>query len=196
MSKPTIYPENVFAQSTALARATLPDVGHDDTLDMAEQEAFVHAMSCAVTGVNVVTTDGPGGRFGLTVSAMSSLCADPPMLLVCINRKSPLCAALHANRRFGVNVLADTQRHISSAFSGHPERGVAYAFTPDEWELNRHETPRLRGAVAQFDCDLDTSHDFGTHTLFVGRVRAAEGHEGTPLLYNRRTYGRPHPQTA
>ena len=45
-------------------------------------------MGAAVTGVSVVTTDGAGGRLGLTVSSMASVSADPPMLLVCIGRRS------------------------------------------------------------------------------------------------------------
>ena len=59
----------------------------------ADRDAFVEAMSRAVSGVSIVTTDGQAGRFGQTVSAMSSVSADPPLLLVCINRKSPTCTA-------------------------------------------------------------------------------------------------------
>src|SRR5436190_4986272 len=55
---------------------------------------FVDAMSRAATGVTVVTSDGIAGRFGQTVSAMCSVSADPPTLLVCINRKSPICDAI------------------------------------------------------------------------------------------------------
>ena len=59
-------------------------------------EDFVAAMGLAATGVSVVTTDGPAGRFGLTVSAVSSVSAEPPLVLVCINRKSPAMAAVEA----------------------------------------------------------------------------------------------------
>ena len=34
---------------------------------------FVDAMRGAVTGVNIATTDGAAGRFGVTVSAFSSV---------------------------------------------------------------------------------------------------------------------------
>ena len=36
---------------------------------------FVNAMRGAATGVNIVSTDGPAGQFGLTVSAFSSVSA-------------------------------------------------------------------------------------------------------------------------
>ncbi len=49
------------------------------------RDRFVDAMNRAVTGVTVVTTDGELGRFGQTVSAMSSVSAEPPTLLICIS---------------------------------------------------------------------------------------------------------------
>ena len=52
------------------------------------RSAFVDAMSRVASTVHIVTTDGPGGRVGATVSAMTSVSADTPMptLLVCLNR--------------------------------------------------------------------------------------------------------------
>ena len=44
-------------------------------------EAFVEAMARAVTPVSIVTTDGKAGRFGVTVSAVNSVSAAPPMVL-------------------------------------------------------------------------------------------------------------------
>lgn len=46
---------------------------------------FIMAMAAAATGVSVTTTEGSAGRFGLTVSAISSVSAEPPMLLACVN---------------------------------------------------------------------------------------------------------------
>jgi flavin reductase (DIM6/NTAB) family NADH-FMN oxidoreductase RutF len=51
--------------------------------------AFVEAMSCSATPVYVVTAAGPAGTHGLTVSAVSTVSVNPPMLLACINRQSP-----------------------------------------------------------------------------------------------------------
>src|SRR5690242_13985198 len=73
-------------------------------------EQFTAAMGLAATGVSVVTTDGLQGRFGLTVSAVSSVSADPPLVLVCINRKSPAVAAVDGNGVFAVNLLSARHR--------------------------------------------------------------------------------------
>ena len=64
------------------------------------RNAFVEAMGRAATGVTVVGTDGPSGRYARTVSAMCSVTADPTTLLVCVNRKSPLDKGHRQARRF------------------------------------------------------------------------------------------------
>ena len=82
---------------------------------------FIAAMGMAATAVSVVTTDGPAGRFGLTVSAFSSVSADPPMVLACVNRKSPAVAAIDSNGLFAVNVLAADNRGVAETFAGRPQ---------------------------------------------------------------------------
>lgn len=156
------------------------------------REQFVDAMGRAVTGVTIVTTDGEAGRFGQTVSAMSSVSADPPMLLVCINRRSPIHAAIVQHRVFAVNVLRADQRRLSESFAGRPRKGTPYDFDSARWTTGDTGSPLLTGAVARFDCALDAAHEAGTHTIFVGRVVAASGSAGAPLVYARRGYGELH----
>ncbi len=84
---------------------------------------FVEAMAAAASGVSIVTTDGPAGRFGLTVSALTSVSADPPLLLACINRKNPISAAITENGCFVANLLAENQVALAKIFAGRPELG-------------------------------------------------------------------------
>src|ERR1700752_1253507 len=98
------------------------------------RDAFIEAMRRAATGVTLVTTDGPAGRFGVTVSAFASVSADPPMLLACINRKSPAAAAIAANGGFCVNVLTAAQSFLADVFAGRSERYAPYDFTCADWQ--------------------------------------------------------------
>ena len=79
---------------------------------------FINAMSRAVSGVSIVTTDGPFGRFGLTVSSMVSVSAEPPMLLICINRASTAHDAIRDNGIFTINVLTSRQQGVANRFAG------------------------------------------------------------------------------
>ncbi|MCB1835779.1 MAG: flavin reductase, partial [Geminicoccaceae bacterium] len=84
------------------------------------RQRFIDGMSLAATSVNIVTTDGPDGRAGITVSAMSSVSADTPQpsLLVCIHHASRASRAIIGNGRFCVNLLRDDQSYISDVFAG------------------------------------------------------------------------------
>ena len=161
------------------------------TEEITARSDFRSAMSRAVTGVNIVTTDGHEGRYGLTVSAVSSVSAEPPMLLVCINQKSVAGSAIGTNGSFAVNVLAADQQSAAETFSGSDAHGEAYTFNDEDWTTAVTMSPVLKGAVATFDCTIEAVIPAATHTVFVGRVLATRANPGTPLLYTNRSYGRP-----
>jgi len=150
---------------------------------------FVDAMAAAVTGVNVVTTDGPAGRLGLTVSAMVSVSADPPLLLVGIRRTAAIASALLANGVFAVNVLAAHQVAIADTFAGRPRSGAPYEFASLLWESGASGAPLLRRSASRFECDVTGHVDAGTHTVVLGTVRGADRSGLPALAYTRRRYG-------
>lgn len=146
-------------------------------------------MSRTVSGVSIIATNGPAGRYGLTVSSMVSVSAEPPSLLVAVNRKSTALPAIVANGSFSVSVLSVHQRDTAMVFAGRDPDGRNYDFRESHWS-NLDDLPRVRGCSACFDCIPETSFRFGTHEILVGRVvRAAVGNQRA-LLYTNRDYGR------
>jgi flavin reductase (DIM6/NTAB) family NADH-FMN oxidoreductase RutF len=161
-----------------------------DTVDPELRKRFVGGMSQAASTVNVVTTDGPAGRFGLTVSAMTSVSADAgPTLLVCINHLSSAASALLENGVFCVNVLRDDQAYISDAFAGR--YGAADKFACAQWTTQRTGAPRVVDPLVAFDCRIISSERIGTHYVVYGAVQDVFSAEaGAPLIYANRAYGR------
>lgn len=153
-------------------------------------ESFISAMGAAATGVSVVTTEGAGGRYGLTVSAISSVSADPPLVLACVNRRSPAAGAISANGRFAINVLAAHSRDVAETFAGRPRSGSPYDFTSHGWDEGETGVPVLADAAATFECELEHAHDAGSHRIFIGRVIAARRGSEAPLVYCNRAFGR------
>ena len=149
---------------------------------------FTNAMRRAVSGVSIVTTDGPCGRYGLTVSSMTSVSAEPPMLLVCVNRNNLVHDAIAGNRRFAINVLGSRHRALAASFAGYPDHGPAYDFDVDDWFVGESGLPAVAGAAALFECDLDRAVMAGTHSIFIGRVRGARDLDIVPLAYSNREY--------
>ena len=164
--------------------------GISRAIESVATQEFIRAMRGAATGVNVVTTDGPAGRFGLTVSAFASVSAEPPMVLVCINRRSPACAAIRDNQGFCVNVLSTSQRPLAETFAGNPDIGEPYDFDTGTWTHRQTGSPVLCNSVAGFDCALASAMDAGSHTIFLGAVKAVEHSDVSPLLYTDRMYRR------
>lgn len=164
--------------------------GISRAIESVATQEFIGAMRGAATGVSVVTTDGPAGRFGLTVSAFASVSAEPPVVLVCINRRSPACAAIRDNQAFCVNVLSTSQRPVAETFAGNPAVGEPYNFDTGSWTRRQTGSPVLRSSVAGFDCALASAMDAGSHTVFLGAVKAVEHSDVSPLLYTDRTYRR------
>lgn len=151
---------------------------------------FVNAMASAAMGVSIVTTQGKAGRFGLTVSAWSSVSAEPPLLLACINRKNKISEAITRNGYFAVNALDDSHADMARIFAGRPKNGEPYVFDDQQWQPSIHGLPLLKGASATFICGLDSFHDAGTHRIFMGRVEDAVSGTVSPLLYHNRTFGK------
>lgn len=155
-----------------------------------ERAVFIEAMSRAVTGVTVVTTDGPAGRAGMTVSAMSSVSADPPTLLVCVNASSRTGTAIERNGVFCVNILDSSQAAVAECFAGR-DATATDRFSVGDWRRGASGAPELSGAVARFDCAVHLVAPVASHTVYFGQVIDATFANCVPLLYWQRQYGLP-----
>lgn len=156
---------------------------------MVEQDLFRAAMARLGAAVNIVTSDGPMGRYGLAVSAVCSVTDDPPTVLVCVNRASKANETFKANGVLCINVLAGRHEALSGRFST-PSLGMAERFG-DETNWTRLDTgsPVLVDASVALDCALASYREIGTHSVFFCEVRAvqlAEKAEG--LVYFNRSY--------
>lgn len=160
------------------------------------RDRFISGMSRVATTVNVVTTDGPAGRAGATVSAMSSVSADTakPTLLVCLHHESSAAKATLENGVFCVNILRDDQSFISDTFAGRFANEGADKFGCATWTTQKTGAPRVIDPLVAFDCTVKSSERVGTHHIFIAHVQDVfEAKAGSPLLYAQRDYGRTTP---
>ena len=152
-------------------------------------EQFRLGMRCLAGAVNIVTAAHDGHRFGLTATAVCSAAAEPPTVLVCINRSAATHAAIRRSGAFCVNVLRSEDANLANAFSG-TQSGEA-RFRAGEWLRLASGAPALASALAGFDCRVANSLEHGTHTVFLGEVSSIViGRKGRPLLYAGRQYAR------
>ncbi len=157
---------------------------------IALRDGFLEAMSHAANTVYVVTTDGPAGRAGVTVSAFSSVSADveQPRLLICLHHESATADVIRANGVFCVNMLGEAHKPLAERFAGRIAAGED-RFAAGDWALTAGGLPRLNGAVASFDCDLSEQTLVGTHHVLFGAVREVQVvRDAQPLVYCLRAY--------
>ncbi|MFL6752320.1 MAG: flavin reductase family protein [Sphingomicrobium sp.] len=148
------------------------------------------ALGCFATGVTVVTCLGPEGRpAGLTVNSFTSVSLDPPLLLVCIDKRAASAEPLTAASHFAVNVLQTGQQPASIRFSTRDQD--RFGATP--WSCGEAGAPILRDSLGVFECERHALHDGGDHHILIGKVvKASFDPRVDPLLYFRGKYRRLH----
>lgn len=145
-----------------------------------DNDAFKRALRHWASGVTVVTAAADGEVHGMTVSAFSSVSADPPLVLVCANRSSKTNEVIRAGGGFAVNILEAAQSDVSTRFA----MATAEArFAETDWSPGESGLPLIKGALAHMECEVQSSHEAGSHTVFIGLVKECTVFSGKPLCY-------------
>jgi flavin reductase (DIM6/NTAB) family NADH-FMN oxidoreductase RutF len=158
------------------------------TSDACTLDEFRSLMAEFPSGVAIVTTlDDEQRPWGMTCSALCSLSATPPTLLVCLRADSPTLGAILRRGTFAVNLLHSDARSVAELFSS--TTAVPQRFTSVGWSAGP-SGPHLTGnAHAIADCRVVRSTDAGSHLVLFGQVADVVKRRGhTPLLYGRRGY--------
>ncbi len=152
------------------------------------------AMRQWSTGVTIVTTQVGGVGYGMTVSSFTSVCLEPPLVLVSLERISRTREKIVQCGFFGVTILSSLQQELSERFAMHavPEEE---RFSGLELHYLTSGAPFLQGGLAFLDCKVYSLFEASTHSVIFGEVIAAEANDPLesgehPLLYFDRSYHR------
>jgi flavin reductase (DIM6/NTAB) family NADH-FMN oxidoreductase RutF len=126
----------------------------------------------AATVVIVTSRDEHHQPHGMVASSVIPVSMNPPSMLVAVNRECGLHSVLHHAQRFCVNLLADSQRHLLPPFSQTAQRPQRFQSDDwrDAWTHDAERLPWLPSAPAVIECVVEMATNYGTHTLFIGRV--------------------------
>ena len=151
-----------------------------------DRDVFREVIGHFTSGVTVITATSDGRDHGMTASAVTSLSLEPPMLVVCLNNRSPTQQAITRSRAFAVSVLAEGQHELAKRFGRRADDKFAgVAITRGAGGL-----PLLRDALAVLECEVSDDIVGGTHRVFLARVMHAVARPGSPLAYFRGSFGR------
>ena len=156
-----------------LAAPTASDVG------------FRAAMAGVAAAVAVVTVIDRGRPRGCTISSLTSLSLDPPLLLFCLAQDSGTHAAFDAAARFSVSVLGAEQADVANRFAGPlTGRDVDWCWLDG--------LPVVSGSLVRIACSVYDRFVGGDHTILLGRVCRAQARDGAPLVHPQRRSHTPH----
>ncbi len=157
-------------------------------------ELFRRVMGSFPTGITVLTAERePGQVHGMTANSFTSVSLNPLLILVCVDHKARLLSHLRAKRRFGVNILKDSQQALSQLFAKPQQDPAEEARLGVRFQWTATGIPLLEDALAHLACNVVAEHVSGDHTIFVAEVESLDLKEGEPLLYHRGAYRRLHP---
>ena len=151
-------------------------------------DAYRGGMRQLAAGVCLITSADLQQSGGMIASAVTSVSAEPPTLLVCVNRNASMFELIQRSGHFCVNVLSADALGLVDIFSNAARR--AERFATGEWLQDDLGSPIATDARVAFTCKLVKTVDWHTHAIFLGEVTnvAHPNRNGQPLVYHDRAF--------
>ena len=150
---------------------------------------FRSAMRKYVGGVTVVTTRHLDRPWGMTVSAFTPACMEPPTLLACVNRETITASNIEQDGRFAINILSENQIDVSQYCSRPKSEKFIEEYIVADHEVPTVRMPVLRGSLITFDCDVLDTFSAGSHFVVLASVQSILAPPALkPLLYGGGQY--------
>ena len=151
---------------------------------------FRTSLRLLASTVALVTASHGDRRGGLTATAACSLSIDPPLMIVCINRRSRTHRLICDSDRFCINYPGIHQAEIAQLFARHLADSED-KFAIGSWGVSAFGNPILLDGLATVECSVRRRIDEGTHSVFIGAVLdvvAQKQYE--PLVYSQGGFAR------
>jgi flavin reductase (DIM6/NTAB) family NADH-FMN oxidoreductase RutF len=154
-----------------------------------DAKRFWRALGQRAIGSTVVTAcsaQGPAGFLGLSATHVS---ADPPLMLVSIDKRTSALETILAARHFAINFLPREAGAMADDFAGKSQRKGADRFETGHWGELTTGAPVLLAAVGAIDCILEETIERAGTSIVIGRVvDVLDGSGNDPLIHFRGGY--------
>lgn len=160
----------------------MPDKSTTAQIQKSLRADFVSNMRLVPGAVAIIAAASHSDRKGMAATAWSSVCADPPTLLVCVNRQASAHQLIKVGGLFSINLLPASENETVAIFSAQRGLEGADRFLAGQWEQAPLGQPFLLSAIASFECSLVASHSHGSHDVLIGEVRNMRAGPGAPPM--------------
>ena len=141
------------------------------------------------TGVVVVTTRVDGIDYAMTANSFTSVCLDPPLVLVCVQRDTQFHEAVNRSDTWAVSILARHHEPLA--------RQLAHRGRPPEKQIEGVDVVRSESGLAvvadceaSLECRTEQCWVAGDHDIVLGAVigHTIANHSAGPLVYWGRSF--------
>ena len=136
-------------------------------------------MASYPTGVTIVTSQSDGQLAGMAANSFTSVSLDPPIVLVCCQRRARTVEAAKRSGRFAIHILHEEQVEDARAFVGRDAR----RFDAVPYELDGDGLPILQDWLALLVCDTYSVMVAGDHEVLFGEVTRCDRVDASPLFF-------------
>lgn len=158
------------------------------TMSIAD-ENFKELMKRFASGVTLITYENEGKYGGLTVSSFCSLSMNPPLILICVDKKIPSHDLLKNGTSFGVNICNSEQGKLAWDFANSNVDKNELILSL-KYSITDNKVPLLTDCMASMECSIKESYEGGDHTIFIGQIEKGNfDEESEPLIYYKSGLG-------
>lgn len=152
-------------------------------------KTFWRALGVRASAVAVVTAQGAEGPSGFLALSATHLCAEPPTLMVSIDKRTASLAAVQYGKHFAINYLPRSDEALADMFGGKTDKRGADRFAAGRWTTLTTGAPILNDAIGALDCVLEETIERYNTIIAIGRLVDYVGRpDGEPLLFFRGGY--------
>src|SRR5262249_59458702 len=134
-----------------------------------DAKPFWGALGARATGVVVATARGPDGPAGFLALSATHVTADPPTMLVSIDKRTAALAAVLHGKHFALNFLPRGDQALAEMFGGRGDARGADRFAPARWGVLTTGAPVLTAPVGAIDCLLAEAIERHGVVIAIGR---------------------------
>jgi flavin reductase (NADH)/flavin reductase len=146
-------------------------------METVDPQAHRGAMRHFGAAVTVITARDEGIPLGLTATAVCSVTADPPRLVVFIN-KNTAADADHGLGRAMRERAGGRAGEVAKVFAGMVQGVAGPRFEHGSWGELASGAPVLDGALVSIDCRVAKVFDESTHHAFLCEILATQEKAG------------------
>ena len=85
------------------------------------QEEFLQILRTLKQNVFIMTSGQENNRCAVTVSSVTSLSLEPPLIIVCINKNASMHKLLKKDNKFCLNLLNSSQKDLANLCSSEED---------------------------------------------------------------------------